>query len=286
MTVDVEDYFHVSAFESHIPRAAWDSLDRRVEANTELLLDLFAQVGCQATFFTLAWVARRHPALIRRITAAGHELASHGCEHVRITQFDRRALQADLGDSKKLLEDLGGVAVLGYRAPSFSVTRGNLWALAEIAAAGYRYSSSIYPVRHDLYGIPDAPRFPFLDRASGLLEIPMTTVRLGGRNLPIGGGFFRFYPYAASRWAFARVNRLEHQPVVFYTHPWEYDPEQPRQDGAGWKARTRHYLNLDKTTPRLRRLLRDFAWDRMDRVFLAADDKSIPATRYRSHAWN
>jgi polysaccharide deacetylase family protein (PEP-CTERM system associated) len=220
MTVDVEDYFHVSAFESSISRAAWDTIDSRVEANTEFLLDLFEQGGCKATFFTLAWVAKRHPALLRRIADAGHEVGSHGCEHVRITQLDEPALRADLTDSKKLLEDLSGTSVVGYRAPSFSIMKNNLGAFAAIAAAGYVYSSSIYPVHHDLYGIPDAPRFPFVDQRSGVLEIPVTTVRLGGRNIPVGGGgFFRFYPYAVSRWAFDRVNRRERQPAIFYTHP-------------------------------------------------------------------
>ena len=286
MTIDVEDYFHVSAFEASIDRRAWDSFDSRVEANTDYLLELLAQAGCKATFFTLAWVGRKYPNLLRRVAAAGHEIASHGCEHVRITQFNRQQLYADVSDSRKLLEDLSGTVVSGYRAPSFSIRRNNLWALGVIAEAGYGYSSSIYPVRHDLYGIPDAPRFPFIERTSGLLEIPVTTVRLVGHNFPVGGGgFFRFYPYAVTRQAFTRINEREQQAAVFYTHPWEYDPEQPRPAGAGWKARARHYLNLHKTAGRLRRLLADFSWDRMDRVFPRTGDRAYPVMSYEGKTW-
>ena len=287
MTVDVEDYFHVSAFESAVERRTWDSLACRVEANTDLLLEQFDSASVNATFFTLGWVAERYPGLIRRIADGGHEIASHSCNHVRITEFSETELYQDAVKSKKLLEDISGCEVSGYRAPSFSIVRQNLWALTTIREAGYLYSSSIYPVQHDLYGIPDAPRFPFIDAASGLLEIPVSTLRLRSHNMPVGGGgFFRLYPYGLSRWALARVNQKEHQPCVFYTHPWEYDPDQPRNATLDWKSRTRHYLNLANTKARLCRLLTDFEWDRMDRVFLADAVPAASNKAYAAHVWN
>lgn len=271
MTVDVEDYFQVSAFESHIPRDCWDQLPQRVERNTHRILDLFAAKGVKATFFTLGWVAERHPALIHRIVADGHELASHGYSHIRATQQTPAEFREDVTRTKTLLEDLGGVAVQGYRAASYSIGASNLWALAELEQAGYRYSSSIYPIRHDLYGMPEAPRFAFHPaNAPTLLEVPITTVMAFGRTLPCGGGgFFRFWPYALSRWALQRVNHCEQQSGIFYFHPWEIDPDQPRQTGIPLKTRLRHYLNLSRMERRLQALLRDFRWDRMDRVFLA-----------------
>lgn len=275
MTVDVEDYFQVSAFESHISRERWEHLPRRVEHNTHRILDLFAARQVRATFFTLGWVAERHPALIGRIVADGHELASHGYSHVRATRQTPAEFRDDVIRTKALLEDLGGVAVRGYRAASYSIGAGNLWALAELEQAGYHYSSSIYPIRHDLYGMPEAPRFAFRpDNAPALLEVPVTTVTLLGRTLPCGGGgYFRLWPYALSRWALRRVNHRDGQSGVFYFHPWEIDPGQPRQPGLGLKTRVRHYLNLHRMERRLGSLLRDFRWDRMDRVFLAkADD--------------
>lgn len=271
MTVDVEDYFQVSAFESHISRERWEHLPRRVEHNTHRILDLFAAHQVQATFFTLGWVAERHPALIGRIVADGHELASHGYSHVRATRQTPAEFRDDVIRTKALLEDLGSVAVRGYRAASYSIGAGNLWALAELEQAGYHYSSSIYPIRHDLYGMPEAPRFAFRpDNAPALLEVPVTTVTLLGRTLPCGGGgYFRLWPYALSRWALRRVNHRDGQSGVFYFHPWEIDPGQPRQPGIGLKTRVRHYLNLHRMERRLGSLLRDFRWDRMDRVFLA-----------------
>lgn len=271
MTVDVEDYFQVSAFESHISRQHWEHLPRRVEHNTHRILDLFAAHQVQATFFTLGWVAERHPALIGRIVADGHELASHGYSHVRATRQTPAEFRDDVIRTKALLEDLGSVAVRGYRAASYSIGAGNLWALAELEQAGYDYSSSIYPIRHDLYGMPEAPRFAFRpDNAPALLEVPVTTVTLLGRTLPCGGGgYFRLWPYALSRWALRRVNHWDGQSGVFYFHPWEIDPGQPRQPGIGLKTRVRHYLNLHRMERRLGSLLRDFRWDRMDRVFLA-----------------
>ena len=270
MTVDVEDYFQVSAFEPYIRREQWNHLPCRVERNTHQILDLLAEQGVKATFFTLGWVAERYPELVRRLVAEGHELASHGYDHTRATQQTPAEFREDVTHTKALLEDLGGVAVQGYRAASYSIGAGNLWALAELEQAGYRYSSSIYPIRHDLYGMPEAPRFAFQpDNAPTLLEVPVTTVTVFGKTLPCGGGgWFRLWPYPLSRWALRRVNQQDGQSGIFYFHPWEIDPEQPRQSGVNFKTRLRHYLNLSRMEGRLRALLRDFHWDRMDRVFL------------------
>jgi polysaccharide deacetylase family protein (PEP-CTERM system associated) len=269
MTVDVEDYFHVAAFEDVIERRSWDQLECRVERNVDVLLGLFAERDVRATFFMLGWVAERYPALVRRILAQGHELASHGYEHRRVTTQDRTEFMADVSATRKLLEDIGGEAVRGYRAASYSINASNLWALDVLQEAGYEYSSSIYPIRHDLYGMPDAPRFAFRLREGSILEIPVSTVRLMGRNYPCGGGgFFRLLPYTVSRWLISRVNRYDGQSAIFYFHPWEIDPEQPRVAGARARSRFRHYLNLDRVRGRLARLLTDFDWDRMDRVFV------------------
>jgi polysaccharide deacetylase family protein (PEP-CTERM system associated) len=267
MTIDVEDYFQVSAFAPHIRRADWDRTECRVERNVHRLLDLLAQKKTHATFFTLGWVAERYPGLVRRIVAEGHELASHGYHHERVSDLSRAAFNDDVLGAKYLLEDVGGVAVQGYRAPSFSIGPANPWALDVLQAAGHTYSSSIYPVRHDHYGSPDAPRFAHAVRP-GLLEIPPTTLRLQGRNLPSsGGGYFRLLPYGLSRWMLRQVHARDAQPAVFYTHPWEIDAAQPRVQGVGFKTRFRHYVNLARTEGRLARLLDDFRWDRMDRVF-------------------
>jgi polysaccharide deacetylase family protein (PEP-CTERM system associated) len=270
LTVDVEDYFQVSAFAGHIPRADWASLPCRVERNVDLILAMLAQHGAHATFFTLGWVAERYPALVRRIVAGGHELASHGYHHLRASEQTPGEFRRDVGLSKILLEQVGGQAVRGYRAPSFSIGAGNLWALDCLQQAGYRYSSSIYPIRHDHYGMPDAPRFPWRPTgAQGLLELPVSTVRLLGRNLPAGGGgYFRLLPYAASRWALRRINSHDGQAGIFYFHPWELDPGQPRQRGIGIKTRLRHYLNLHRMEPRIHQLLADFHWGRIDDIFL------------------
>ncbi|MGH8501175.1 MAG: XrtA system polysaccharide deacetylase [Gammaproteobacteria bacterium] len=268
LTVDVEDYYQVSAFESVVRRETWASMTSRVEMNVERILTLLAKQGVNATFFMLGCVAERAPQLVRQIAHAGHEVASHGWQHVRVTQQSTDEFKQDVSRTKAVLEDLTGQPVIGYRAASFSIGRSNLWALDVLADVGYRYSSSIYPVYHDLYGMPEAPRFSFRVAAGRLLEIPMTTVRVGGRNIPCGGGgYFRLFPYAFSRWAFKRVNVREGQPAVFYCHPWELDPEQPRIQGIGYKTRFRHYVNLSKMQGRLQRLLNDFSWDRMDRVF-------------------
>ncbi|CAG1022467.1 Peptidoglycan-N-acetylglucosamine deacetylase [Methylococcales bacterium] len=271
MSVDVEDYFQVSAFERYIPREQWDRLPCRVERNTDRVLSLFADSGVKATFFTLGWVAERYPGLVRRIVAGGHELACHGYSHVRVTTQTPGEFRDDVRLSKNLLEEIGGVRVKGYRAASYSIGAGNLWALHVLEELGFDYSSSIYPVRHDLYGMPEASRFAFRpENAPGLLEIPVTTVALGGKNFPCGGGgFFRLFPYPISHWAIQRVNRVDGQPSVFYFHPWEIDPDQPRQSGIDLKTRLRHYLNLSRMESRLGQLLRDFRWDTMDRVFFS-----------------
>jgi polysaccharide deacetylase family protein (PEP-CTERM system associated) len=274
MTVDVEDYFQVSAFEQAVNRKDWDRMQCRVEGNTHRILDLFAENNVKATFFMLGWVAERYPGLVRRIVDDGHELASHGYSHVRVTQQQPREFSEDVVKTKALLEDIAGSEVFGYRAASYSIVAKTLWAHDLLQEAGYRYSSSIYPIRHDLYGIPDAPRFAFRHRDHGLLEIPITTVLMFKVNLPCGGGgYFRLLPYRISRWAMNHVINKEHQPCVFYFHPWEIDPEQPKQAGINRKTRFRHYLNLGRMESRVRRLLEDFNWDRMDRIYLGADNK-------------
>jgi len=270
MTIDVEDYFQVSAFAPHIARDSWPERECRVEANMDRILGLLDAGGVRATFFTLGWIAERYPAVVRRIVDGGHELASHGYGHLRASDQDRAQFLDDIGRSKAILEDIGGQAVLGYRAPSFSIGAGNLWALDALREAGYRYSSSIYPIRHDHYGMPDAPRFAFYPNGpDGLLELPITTVRVMQRNLPAGGGgYFRLLPYALSRWMMQRVNQADGQAAIFYFHPWEIDPGQPRPDGLGWKTRFRHYVNLGRMESRIQALTRDFEWERMDRLFL------------------
>ncbi len=270
MTCDVEDYFQVSAFAPHIDRASWPTRECRVEANIDRILALMADGNVKATFFTLGWIAERYPAMVRRIVAGGHELASHGYSHLRASDQDLREFTADITSSKQLLEDIGGQQVRGYRAPSFSIGTANLWALDALLDAGYRYSSSIYPIAHDHYGMPDAPRFAFYPNGTdGLLEVPITTVRLGQRNLPAGGGgYFRLLPYSLSRWMMKKVNDSDRESAIFYFHPWEIDPGQPRPDGVDLKSRFRHYVNLDRMEGRIKALTRDFEWDRMDRIFL------------------
>ncbi|HCZ16744.1 MAG TPA: polysaccharide deacetylase family protein [Candidatus Accumulibacter sp.] len=270
MTIDVEDYFQVSALAPYIAREQWDSRECRVESNVDRILLMLDEHQTAATFFTLGWVAERYPHLVRRIVEAGHELASHGYGHQRASELSEAEFSADIGSAKKLLEDLSGQEVKGYRAPSFSIGEGNLWAFDCLERAGYRYSSSIYPIRHDHYGMPDAPRFAHQVRA-GLLELPVTTARFFDRNWPAsGGGYFRLLPYPVSRWLLQKVNELDRQPAIFYFHPWEIDAGQPRVPGISAKTRFRHYLNLQHTEGRLRRLLADFRWGRMDEVFLGA----------------
>lgn len=277
MTVDVEDYFQVAAFDGCIRREDWPRWPARVEANTRRILELFDDSGVHATFFTLGWVAERCPALVRDIAASGHEIASHGFGHERLTALDRAAFREGIVRTKHLLEDISGTRVSGYRAPSWSIGPTTLWAHEELRDAGYQYSSSIVPIHHDLYGMPAAPRFAFVAGPSGLLEVPATTVRFWGRNWPCGGGgFFRLLPYSVFSRGIRRVNGNERRPTVFYFHPWEVDPGQPRVPGVSLKNRTRHYLNLKRMAPRVRRLLRDFPFDRMDRVFPVGDGAEYP----------
>ncbi|WP_219134463.1 XrtA system polysaccharide deacetylase [Janthinobacterium sp. UMAB-60] len=270
LTIDVEDYFQVSAFAPHIARADWPRLECRVEANIERILLLLESRRIHATFFTLGWIAERYPAMLRRVADAGHEVASHGYAHLRASEQSAAQFADDVRRSKSILEQLTGLPVHGYRAPSFSIGASNLWAFDVLQEAGYRYSSSIYPIRHDHYGMPDAPRFAWRPRGPhGMLELPVSTVRLRGRNLPAGGGgYFRLMPYALSRWLLRRINSRDGQAGIFYFHPWELDPGQPRPPGLSAKTRFRHYLNLGRMEARLARLTGDFVWDRMDRIFL------------------
>jgi polysaccharide deacetylase family protein (PEP-CTERM system associated) len=277
LTVDVEDYFQVQALHSHFPRQVWERQSPRVERNTDRVLSLLAGAGVKGTFFTLGWIAERHPSLVRRIVENGHEVASHGCEHVRADWQDRTAFRADVRRSKKILEDTAGLPVRGYRAATFSIGKNNLWSFEVLAEEGYSYSSSIYPIRHDLYGMPDAPRFPFhpLPNAQ-FLEVPISTVKLANWNLPCGGGgYFRLLPYAYSKWSINWLNRHDRQASVLYFHPWEIDPDQPQPPNLSLKSRVRHYTNLRRMESRLSRLLHDFRWDRMDRVFLP-DAETVP----------
>jgi polysaccharide deacetylase family protein (PEP-CTERM system associated) len=268
MTIDVEDYFHVSAFEGVVRRDEWDSYERRVAANTSRLLEIFERADVRATFFVLGWVAEREPALVRAIVAGGHELASHGYGHRLIYQQEQGAFRDDVRRAKGLLEQIGGVVVRGYRAPSFSVTPRSRWALDVLVEEGYTYDASIFPIHHDRYGMPGAPRHPYVERASGgvIAEAPATTVALGPMTMPAaGGGYFRIFPYAFTRWAIRRVNDQERMPAVVYLHPWEVDPAQPRIN-ANRVSRFRHYTNLDRTEPRLGRLVSDFRFAPLDRV--------------------
>ena len=268
LTIDVEDYFQVSAMAPYIRRDEWEQRDCRVERNVDRILALLDQHATHATFFTLGWVAQRYPQLVKRIVSQGHELASHGYGHERASDLSRADFTADISRAKALLEDLGGVAVRGYRAPSFSISEGNLWAFDCLRETGHVYSSSIYPIKHDHYGMPNAPRFAH-SVAGGLIEIPVTTLRVGSRNLPSsGGGYFRLLPYALSRWMIRRVNAVDAMPAIFYFHPWEIDIAQPRVAGINLKTRFRHYVNIGRMEQRLAALLKDFRWGRMDDIFL------------------
>lgn len=277
LSVDVEDWFHVGAFEGVIAPGSWGDLDDRVERNCDAILELFAEADVSATFFTLGWVARRHPALLRRIAGAGHELASHGWDHARVFRMDRKSFAEDLEKSKKAIEDAAGFEVTGYRAPSFSIDVRTPWAYMVLAEQGFAYSSSVAPIAHDHYGWPEAPRFAFKPLPwSDLVEIPVTTAMFGGKRLAAGGGgFFRVLPYGFSRWAIRQVNRRDGRPAVFYFHPWEIDPQQPRVAGAALKSRLRHYTNLDKMAGKLRQLVFDFHWGRMDVLAMREAAKAV-----------
>jgi polysaccharide deacetylase family protein (PEP-CTERM system associated) len=260
MSVDVEDYFQVSAFDRVVDRSSWEGRESRVVANTNRLLDVFDEAQTRVTFFVLGWIAERHPELVRSIVARGHELASHGYGHELVYNLTPDQFRDDVRRAKAVLEHTGGVPVLGYRAPSYSVVEQSLWALDVLVEEGHVYDASIFPIRHDRYGIPDAPRHVHIRtvNAGSIVEMPVATVRWGGMNLPVGGGgYFRLLPYAFTRWGFSRLNTVEKRPAMFYLHPWEIDPAQPRiaADAVG---RLRHYRNLHKTERRLRALLGEF----------------------------
>ena len=268
MTVDVEDYFQVSAFEPYVSRENWKNFTGRVEENTDRILQLFEQHDVKATFFTLGWVAENYPDLVRRIVNAGHDLASHGWDHRRVTSLNRQEFAEDLRKSKAALEDVSGKAVTGYRAPSYSFTRENDWAHDVLLEAGYRYSSSIAPIKHDLYGIPDAPRFAHRYANDQIVELPITTTRIMQRNYPCGGGgWFRLYPYRMSKWAIDRVNRSDNEPAIFYFHPWEIDPHQPRIKNLDIRTRFRHYQNLQQMERKVLLLLKDYTWRTIPEVY-------------------
>ncbi len=268
MTVDVEDYFHVSAFEGVISSTDWPLLEMRVEKNTYRLLELFDEYNVKSTFFTLGWVAEKCPELIRDIVANGHELASHGYSHQRALDMTKEEFFRDVDRSKKVLEDTSGIQIKGYRAPSFSVKDENRWVYDVLVELGFIYSSSTYPIKHDLYGVPDWPRF-IHQRKEGIIEIPIPTVRKNGTNMGIGGGgYFRLYPYFLSKRRIEKFLIQEKQPYSFYFHPWEIDPDQPRVSGASFKSNIRHYINLSKMAGKIERLLQDFNWSTMEQVYL------------------
>jgi polysaccharide deacetylase family protein (PEP-CTERM system associated) len=274
MSIDVEDYFHVSAFEKQSPPDTWETRECRIERNIDRVLSCLDQVDVKATFFILGWVAERYPQVTRCIAEQGHEIASHGYLHQRLSLLDRDSYRQDIRRGKGLLEDQIGQAVIGYRAPSYSITRETAWAFDELLEAGFQYDSSIFPMKHDFYGIPDWPRFPgyavkrgdvwqaadtIPGKQLGIREIPITTLKFGSRNLPIaGGGYFRLLPYAVTRWGLSSINVKERKPFIFYLHPWEFDPEQPRMAGISAKSKFRHYLNLKKTGKRFKQLITDF----------------------------
>lgn len=274
MTCDVEDYFQVSAFNSHVSRSDWENLDCRIPRNIDLILNRFAESGTKATFFTLGWVARHHPEVVRRIATAGHEIASHGMEHTRVWRQSSAEFREDALASRELLEDVSGVPVVGYRAASWSMDDRTPWAHDMLAQAGYRYSSSVYPISHDHFGMPDALTKPHFVGDSGVLEVPASVVRLFGRNIPAaGGGYFRMYPLRFSLWLIRKFQVSGSHPFVFYFHPWEMDPDQPRVSGASVKVRFRHYLNLRKFDARLRSLLEQFEWGRMDEIYFDGESQ-------------
>lgn len=271
MTVDVEDYFQVSAFEKYIPRESWDDLDLRVEANVDAILEIFSEHDVKATFFLLGWVAEKCPGMIHKITEQGHELASHGYSHVRVHDQQRDEFREDIVKTKQILEDISGKSIAGYRAASFSVNKEEHWVHEELMQAGFKYSSSVYPIRHDLYGIPDGKRYPYKPFDGDLIEVPVTTLEFFGLRIPCGGGgYFRLFPYQLSSWFIRKINSSEKSPCIFYFHPWELDIDQPRLEKLDWKTNFRHYNGIEQMNDRLSRLSKEFVWDRMDNVFLGA----------------
>jgi polysaccharide deacetylase family protein (PEP-CTERM system associated) len=258
LSVDVEDYYHVEAFADKIAPSMWPDLPSRVGDNTRRVLDLLDRASAKATFFILGWVAERQPKIVREILSAGHELGCHSYWHRRVFRLTREEFREDTRRALGAIEDAGGQAVPGYRAPTFSIVAKSLWALEILAQEGFIYDSSVFPIRHDLYGMPQAPRFPFRWRCSSeqsIYEIPLTTVRMLGWNFPVGGGgYLRILPMGYTRWALQRIRHHEHKPAVVYFHPWELDPGQPRLQGR-WKSLFRHYFNLKRMEPRLAALL-------------------------------
>lgn len=268
MSIDVEDYFQVAAFKNNINPNQWDEFPCRIEQNMEIVMAALDRNGVKATFFTLGWIAKRYPQMVRRIVAQGHELASHGYGHQMISDLTPKAFEEDIRSAKAILEDISGTAIYGYRAPSFSITRNTLWAHEILTKTGHTYSSSVYPIAHDLYGIPEAPRFAYPANAN-LMEIPATSVRIGNKNFPAsGGGFFRLFPLELSKAIIAKVNRDDNQSAIFYCHPWEFDPNQPKVANASAKSRFRHYINLKSNTAKFDKLLGAFNWAPMRDVFL------------------
>ena len=267
MTVDVEDYFQVSAFEGVVQKKDWDSISLRVGDNTNRLLDLFAKNNVKSTFFTLGWVAQRCPEVIKRIVNEGHELASHGLAHQRATTMTKEEFREDVRQSKDILENIGGVELKGYRAPSFSINDSNTWAYDVLKELGFTYSSRTYPINHDLYGVPEWPRFKY-QRDNGLIEIPIPTIRKKEANIGIGGGgYFRLYPYWLSKRRISEFMKTEDAPYSFYFHPWEIDAQQPKFENAPWKSKARHYINLSKMESKVEKLLGDFKWVTMQEAY-------------------
>ena len=276
MTVDVEDYYQVSAFDEYIAKSDWESYPSRVERNVDRLITLFDEADVRGTFFILGWIAERHPGMVKRIMDSGHEIASHGWQHYRVNQQTQLQFREDIIRAKGVLEDTVGTEVKGYRAPSYSVDLTTPWAHDELFNSGHTYSSSVVPIKHDHYGVPEAPRFAFEVKPSGILEVPVSTVKLGNSNKPCGGGgWFRLYPYLLTRTALQWINKREKQACVFYIHPWEIDPDQPRQTGLSAKTRFRHYVNLHSVESKLTSLLEDFNWGRMDENYLSLNDSTF-----------
>ena len=268
LTIDVEDYFQVSAFSNIINKKNWDEKECRIEKNIDNIISILDLKKIKATFFTLGWIAERYPSMIKKILMEGHELASHGYAHEKVSEISKSDFYQDVTRAKGILEDIGGKQINGYRAPSFSIAEKNFWAMEILSETGHRYSSSIYPVKHDHYGSPNAPRFPY-KVFSELLEVPPTTVKLFGRNFPAsGGGYFRLLPYSISKKMLDHVNSSENKPVVFYFHPWEIDSHQPKISNLSIKTRFRHDKNIEKMEEKIKKLVEDFHWDRMDNIFL------------------
>lgn len=283
LTVDVEDYYHVSAFSDVVDTSNWGSMRSRVEQNVDKLLGIFADSEVEVTFFVLGWVAEKFPAVVRAIAAEGHEIASHGYSHQLVYRQSPEEFREETVRSKKLLEDLVQQQVIGYRAASYSITRASIWALDILAESGFEYDSSIFPVRHDRYGLAGSPLEPYVVETAGgktLIEMPLSVLPLAGMHVPVsGGGYFRIFPYWFTRWAYQKLNSVHNRPVIFYLHPWEVDPEQPRLNGS-LLSRFRHYVNLSRCESRLRTLLADFEFQPLRDVI---DDRLATPPVYRAN---